>query len=700
MQMSRNAGNLRNLDSMLSMAPQLFAGLTDNPAIGLIAAPLLSHAQSFLGGLLDDFTGAPISRVPSQRMNDTAMLYRMRLDYLGNKGSLTKELNNTLVNSFAESIYKGLYPDDKVRAEQMNKGNYEALKILLGMANVTGEGVSTISASIARRANILAPGNTEANMKQTRDRISYLTKELVGGERGIFNAAYATGETGSLTFTEVGQIASKLIAGGGLSGVNLNDDNYKDAVKRVSDNFTKKLIGYSKAIETLKDVFDGDLKNTLSKMESLSGGSIYNMSLGHLQSVAKGMEHMSLVTGIDGAAFSTLTRTFYTQGVAQGGGNEAFARNSAMLYSYNLVNGPRVYGVSQIQYERAFATMAGQTAASGKDASIAAAYYAFLGTQEAGNRVDNEANREAFKKAIGDNYSYDNLRSKHDEWMAKEGRTATFEQTRSSSQINELKDNPFVTNLASDATYGNLRRNIRSSLNKEILDILGNRSTEELQNLGINLSANSRDLVEQIRNSKLANANVLADRVAERQRYYYGELGRYMNTTAETAEAVAISDEDAEKLRNTILPKLGKLKINLPGGGGIESILALGLRRARAGKSLEIGEGVAAWLKGVDTASLSDTELAKAIKEAEKVSAQVKKAVDEQNKEGGKDGRGKGKSPQKSDEKSADGTSPKKDGTTTAQVNPATSDLKNINVTLTSINNRLWAIHASMSKNG
>ena len=607
----RKQEELRAAEAVGEILPQLFLGEELSAA-----TPLVSMGMKFLrpvlASALDEFAGVPLSEVPRRKMGDRATLYNMRMSSIANATAVTKELKNKVSDITARSFYRdvlgakeGKELDNAVQTDPW------FVKTVVGFSNFVGEGTQNIASALARRQNILSL-TAGKDIATARRGLSDLTGGVV---KDLFTRTFEKGDFGSLGFKEVTELGSKLIQQGGLDSVSAN--NSATRIKQ----FGETLKGYGKAVEALKTTFGGDLNDVLRQMGAVSGVNVLTMSSKNIQDTAKDLEKMSLLTGIRGGeggeAFHNLVSTFYTQGVAQVGGTEAFARNAATHYAYNLSMGVPVYGVSQEKLERAYARMAATTAASGKNRVIAAAYDAFLLGQK--DQKDTEANRRAFEKEVGGDFSYSNMESIHNKYR----KGISFSAMISNRRLDESADSAYISKLTFASTTSRIA-NLTKGVPDDIAKILG-RSKEDLQKAGVDLSRPDT-IFTQLRDKGIRITN---DQATKLDMYVTGlglNAAMTLNTGTQEAFAIMASHSGAERLRSTVLEDTKGKGFNLP-GTGFESLVAAALRAK--GKGLTFAEAFGALAYSVDVTAMDATQYNRYNKQLKRTLAEQKKKLEE-----------------------------------------------------------------------
>ena len=580
--MPRNSENLRGSAQLETMAEQLFNGVVEDSSL----APVLSVAAPYVKNLLtqaaDEFAGAPISAIPNERMNDRRMLQGIRQDYISNTGGVVADVAEEHAQRTAEGVFRAFGYEGEALEDVMNTGTGHAVKFAARMTDPTAAGTVAINKAIARRTPLIDYTADEENPAETRARVSSMSSELA---KGIYEDVYKHGDYGSLSFSEVGDVASEVIGQGGL------DSGSSDQGTRI-DSFREKLRGYGKTVESLKNVMDGDVKELISQMDAMSGGSTMATGITGLKDTAKRMEHMALATGISGGehgqAFRTMVENFYSDrnggGMASIGGTEAMAREAAMHYSYSLANGRRSYGVSQEQLEQGFSAFATNTAATGKNRVIAAAYDTFLLSRGGG---DTEENRRAFQEEANGDYSAGRMHEMIKKYDTSGGSLA---DRINNPFIQEMAESSFIQGIANSEADNELM-NIAQQAPERIAKITG-KSVEEMREAGVDLSAPLDQVRRQLQDRGMLNAKqskALEDYSME----VAAEVSARSGVDSKTAWSMVSSAQRGDALRNQEIEEGGG--INLP-GGGLESMTAIVQRK----QNPNIADIVTAGTKGVD----------------------------------------------------------------------------------------------------
>lgn len=607
--MPRNQ-DLRNSAQIAELAKQLFAGVVEDSSLAPVISTVIDAASPLISRALDDFVGAPLSSVPDERMNDRRLIQEMRQERIANTGRAMSDVSQMYQESVTRGIYRSLgYSDDEIENVR-NTGTGKLIEYAAKYFDPTREGTYAINRSIARRTPLIDYTENDQNIESVSNRVSSMTSDLANG---IYEDVYRKSDYGSLSFREVGEIASKLIEQGDL------DSGSKDQTTRINA-FREKLKHYGKTVEVLKNVFDGDVPAIMAQMDELTGGSVMAMGGFNLEDTAKQLEHMTLATGIQGGAhgqqFRSMVENFYRSGIAQVGGSEKMATEMARHYSYDLVNAPRAYGVSQEKLEQGFINYASSTAATGKNRVIAAAYDAFLLSRKGG---DTEENRQAFLEETGGDYSTKNMH-KIIEKYDKSG--ASIAERVNNPYLDELSESTFVTELSTNAGDDELVQ-IANEIPKKVSEITG-LSEEELKEKGIDFNKP----IDQIRRQLQEQGLLDAEKSRKLDAYGY-EVGARVSaktgTDMKTSWNMISAAKRGQKLRNQEFEEGGG--VNLPGKGA-EPVIAEIERNPNATVRDVVGAGT----KGVDVRELEYTErtqLTGTPQEVEEVKKEIADTVEE-----------------------------------------------------------------------
>ena len=352
-----------------------------------------SAAHSLVGSMIDarDRSGNKIElRHLSSGKNAVEGSYYEHLRNISGSGGYMKDILKQDREKAIIAYYRGLgYTDEQAKkAAGTTEGKVADFIYNMLDKGSTEQAYNTVNSAMARRFSVMsfngAATEEEERIKLRQD----YTKSIIGRVRDDF---YKGRGFGSLELGDVAQLADRIIGTGAYDNVDKN-------VKASTDRFSKELKSYAKAFDSLRSVFNGDMKTVLASMDAMMGGSALALSPAELQHTTKIYQHAALTTGVSDKRLLTLARTMYTQGVAQGGGDERFAANAAVLNSYILSSKTiTTPGVSQVDLERLTAHIAGSEAASGKSREMAAAYAAYRANNKA---EDNDKTWRAFQTAL------------------------------------------------------------------------------------------------------------------------------------------------------------------------------------------------------------------------------------------------------------------------------------------------------------
>lgn len=391
---------MNGLDELINAISNLAVGATKDSSVGALLPLILSFtkggihsaAHSLVGSMIDarDKDGNKIDlRSISSGKNAVEGSYYAHLRAISGsseymKGILKQDREKAIV-----SYYRGLGYTEEQAKKALGTTEGKVADFIYNMLDkgATEQAYSTVNSAMARRFSVMQFDGASTEDERIKLRQDY-TKAILGRIRNDF---YKGRDFGSMELGDVAQLADRIIGTGSYDNVDKN-------VKASTDRFSKELRSYAKAFDSLRSVFNGDMKTVLSSMDALMGGSALSLSPAELQHTTKLYQHAALTTGISDKRLLTLARTMYTQGVAQGGGDERFASNAAVLNSYILSSKTiTTPGVSQVDLERLTAHIAGSEAASGKSREMAAAYAAYRANNKA---EDNEKTWKSFQEAL------------------------------------------------------------------------------------------------------------------------------------------------------------------------------------------------------------------------------------------------------------------------------------------------------------
>ena len=363
-----------NVSPVANLLSSLFTGVVEDSAgatAAKLATPYIRMGADFVEDMLIQGIINPKTRYKlgsyGRGFSSSHAAWLGRSDAIAGDGQYRRGLTDYAEEraAIAVAIARGA-PNEAEARKQLSTPEGFITKTILGILDGgrTRDGIGLINRSMARRFNVSEiPGVTEEdrieNFKETRQKfVQRLYNNLENREYG------------SLGITEVGSIVEKLTSTG-------RHDNWSNADSGIA-KLLNEVKGYSKIVESLRTAFDGDVKKLFQKMNALSGGGFVGLGKGQLQQTADAYQHAALVTGIRDARLHTLASTMYTQGVAMSGGDERFASNAAVTYSYFLsAKDITTPGVTKQGLERYYAQQAGRVATTGVSRNIATAYTAY-----------------------------------------------------------------------------------------------------------------------------------------------------------------------------------------------------------------------------------------------------------------------------------------------------------------------------------
>lgn len=391
---------MNGLDELINALSNLAVGATKDSGVGAIMPFIMafarggmqSAAHSLIGSMIDarDRSGNKIElRHLSSGNNAVEGSYYAHLREISGAGGYMRDILKQDREKAIVAYYRGLGYTEEQAKKAVGTTEGKVADFIYNMLDkgATEQAYNTVNSAMARRFAVMQFNGAATEEERIKLRQDY-TKAIIGRVREDF---YKGRGFGSLELGDVAQLADRIIGTGAYDNVDKN-------VKASTDRFSKELKSYAKAFDSLRSVFNGDMKTVLASMDAMMGGSALALSPASLQHTTKMYQHASLTTGVSDKRLLTLARTMYTQGVAQGGGDERFAANAAVLNSYILSSKTiTTPGVSQVDLERLTAHIAGAEAASGKSREMAAAYAAYRANNKA---EDNDKTWKAFQSAL------------------------------------------------------------------------------------------------------------------------------------------------------------------------------------------------------------------------------------------------------------------------------------------------------------
>lgn len=380
-------------------------------------------------------------------------------------GDLTEEMEEGFNRQVAEGVFKAFgYSEANARvAADGNLGRM--ISKLADFGNPRKEGLASLTSALYSRRNMFKVGNGLLE--------SYVS-QAHGGRRIIreLTKAFDDREFGRMTFSEVGDVASKLIRTGQFDitteQAETPDAKTKTTTNARIDRLKGRITSYSSSLDRLKDVIDGDMSKVLDSMDKLFGGTTIAMSAAKLEKITSSMQHAALITGVDAKTIAQNAGLGYSY-IASVGGTQGMGVRMGIEASYYTQNLPSDARLSKDEMRSATLMALANTTRSQESRSLATAYVlwrqnqkegadtsmqAFMKTFE-GKPVNNQTLMESARASIGARYT----------GATPDQITAVYATVAQSEEVLDVEETEKIGSVLLESKVDSLRKARERSLN-------------------------------------------------------------------------------------------------------------------------------------------------------------------------------------------------------------------------------------------
>ena len=380
-------------------------------------------------------------------------------------GDLTEEMEEGFNRQVAEGVFKAFgYSEANARvAADGNLGRM--ISRLADFGNPRKEGLASLTSALYSRRNLFKVDNGLLE--------SYVSQ--AHGDRRIIREltkAFDDREFGRMTFSEVGDVASKLIRTGQFDitteQAETPDAKTKTTTNARIDRLKGRIKSYSSSLDRLKDVIDGDMSKVLDSMDKLFGGTTIAMSAAKLEKITSSMQHAALITGVDAKTIAQNAGLGYSY-IASVGGTQGMGVRMGIEASYYTQNLPSDAWLSKDEMRSATLMALANTTRSQESRSLATAYVlwrqnqqkgadtsmqAFMKTFE-GKPVNNQTLMESARASIGTRYK----------GATPDQITAVYATVAQSEEVLDVEETEKIGSVLLESKVDSLRKARESSLN-------------------------------------------------------------------------------------------------------------------------------------------------------------------------------------------------------------------------------------------
>lgn len=445
--------------------------LLEQSGLGAVAPMVLQFVPLLKMMGLNALTGTNQSRFKAsdflQRGSVTSLVQRKfrNREFSNMYGDLTEEMEEGFNRQVAEGVFKAFgYSEANARvAADGNLGRM--ISKLADFGNPRKAGLASLTSALYSRRNMFKvdDGLLESYVSQAH-----------GGRRIIreLTKAFDDREFGRMTFSEVGDVASKLIRTGQFdittAQAETPDAKTNTTTNSRIDRLKGRIKSYSSSLDRLKDVIDGDMSKVLDSMDKLFGGTTIAMSAAKLEKITSSMQHAALITGVDAKTIAQNAGLGYSY-IASVGGTQGMGVRMGIEASYYTQNLPSDARLSKDEMRSATLMALANTARSQESRSLATAYVlwrqnqkegadtsmqAFTKTFE-GKPVNNQTLMESARASIGARYA----------GATPDQITAVYATVAQSEEVLDVEETEKMGSVLLESKVDNLRKARESSLN-------------------------------------------------------------------------------------------------------------------------------------------------------------------------------------------------------------------------------------------